>query len=92
MQFEWDPVKARANRAKHRVHFEAAAGVFFDPGRIVELDGSEPNEERWNTIGLAGNRLLFVVYTERDNDVIRIISARKATKREEQDYFGQAAP
>jgi uncharacterized protein len=91
MDFEWDPVKARANRSKHRIDFEAAAEVFFDPRRIVELDDSEPDEERWSTIGLAGARLLFVVYTERNNDVIRIISARKATKREGRDYFGQAA-
>jgi uncharacterized DUF497 family protein len=92
MDFEWDPVKAKANEAKHRVEFEAAAEVFFDPRRIVERDDSDPGEERWNIIGLAEGRLLFVVYTERDNDVTRIISARKATKREERDYFGQAAP
>ena len=90
--FEWDPVKAKANKAKHRVAFEDAATAFLDPRRILDIDETERDEERWWTIGLAGSRLLFVVYTERDNDVIRIISARKATKPEERNYFGQAAP
>jgi uncharacterized DUF497 family protein len=92
MDFEWDSTKARANKAKHRVTFEEAITVFFDPARILDIDETDQDDERWWTIGLAGSRLLFVVYTERDNDVIRIISARKASKREERNYFGQATP
>jgi uncharacterized DUF497 family protein len=92
MDFEWDPGKARANRAKHRVDFEVAKDVFRDPARLISLDDGREDEERWRTIGLAGGKVLFVVYTERDGDVIRIISAREASKREEQAYFGQAAP
>jgi uncharacterized DUF497 family protein len=92
MDFEWDSTKARANQAKHRVTFEEAITVFFDPARILDIDETDQDDERWWTIGLAGSRLLFVVYTERDNDVIRIISARKASKREERTYFGQATP
>jgi uncharacterized DUF497 family protein len=66
--------------------------VFRDPARLISLDDGREGEERWRTIGLAGGKVLFVVYTERNDDVIRIISARKANKREEQEYFGQAAP
>lgn len=92
MDFEWDSTEARANKAKHRVTFEEAITVFFDPARILDIDETDQDDERWWTIGLAGSRLFFVVYTERDNDVIRIISARKASKREERTYFGQATP
>ncbi len=66
--------------------------MFVDPAALVELDDMRRNEERWRIIGLAGGQVLFVVYTERDNDVTQVISARKATKSEERSYFGQAAP
>ena len=92
MEFEWDPRKAKANKAKHGVDFELAKDVFRDPARLSSLDDSSEDEERWRIIGLAGGKVLFVVYTERDGDVIRIISAREASKREARDYFGQAAP
>jgi hypothetical protein len=92
MEFEWDPRKAKANKAKHGVDFELAKDVFRDPARLSGLDDSSEDEERWRIIGLAGGKILFVVYTERDGDVIRIISAREASKREARDYFGQAAP
>ncbi len=91
MGFEWDSGKAKANRAKHGVDFEVAKDVFQDPARLIRLDDDREDEERWRTIGLAGGKVLFVVYTERDGDVIRIISARKASKREEQEYIGEAA-
>jgi uncharacterized DUF497 family protein len=90
--FEWDPAKARANLAKHGVDFDVAKNVFLDPAAIVEPDDSDPAEDRWRTIGLAGGKVLFVVFTERSGNVIRIISARKANKREERNYFGQATP
>jgi uncharacterized protein len=89
--YEWEPRKAEANLTKHGVSFEVAKEVFLDPNALTEAD-DDPSEERWRTIGLARGRVLFVVSTERDGDVIRIISARKASKREEQAYFGQAAP
>jgi hypothetical protein len=82
-QFEWDPAKARANFAKHGVDFEVAKDVFRDPAAIVEQDDSDPDEERWHATGLAGGKVLLVVFTERNDDVTRIISARKASKREE---------
>lgn len=92
MDFEWDPRKANTNRAKHGVDFEFAREVFRDPDRLIIPDDQIVDEERWCTIGLASGRVLFVVFTERDDDVIRIISARKANKREERKYFGQTAP
>jgi uncharacterized protein len=92
MDFEWDPKKAKANKAKHGVDFEVAKEVFRDPARLSSLDDSDADEERWRIIGLAGSKVLFVVYVERDDDVIRIISAREANKREDREYFGQAAP
>jgi uncharacterized protein len=91
MDFEWDPNKAAANLAKHGVDFEVVKDVFFDRIALFEPDDSEPGEERWRIIGLAQGRVYFVVFTERNNDVKRIISARKATKREQRDYFGQTA-
>jgi uncharacterized protein len=60
--------------------------------RAARTVDSDADEERWRIIGLAGSKVLFVVYVERDDDVIRIISAREASKREEREYFGQAAP
>ena len=89
MRFEWDEDKSRANLAKHGVSFEAAAWVFEDPFRVSVLDPSA-NEVRWRTVGSAGGVvLLLVVHTESDQDgeeVIRIISARKATAAERKRY------
>lgn len=92
MDFEWDPRKAKANKAKHGVDFELAKDVFRDPTCLISLDDSGEDEERWRIIGLAGGKVFLVVFTERNDDVIRIISAREANKREERDYFGQTAP
>jgi uncharacterized DUF497 family protein len=68
MDFEWDPRKAKANRDKHGVEFEVARNVFHDPARVINLDDRSGDEERWQTIGLASGRVLFVVYSERDNE------------------------
>jgi uncharacterized protein len=88
IDFEWDEKKATANLAKHGVSFDAA--VFFDDRRLYERDNYS-GEERWRTIGGAAGKILFVVYKEFDHDVIRIISAREATKREQREYYGQAS-
>jgi uncharacterized DUF497 family protein len=90
-QFEWDDEKARKNLAVHRVSFQTATAVFADINALVEAD-DEASEERWQTIGLASSQMLFVVWTERHGDVIRIISARRATRHEEDRYFRQAHP
>ena len=92
MDFEWDPKKAKTNKAKRGVDFELAKDVFREPARLSSLDDSSEDEERWRIIGFAGGKVLLVVFTERNNDVIRIISAREANKHEARDYFGQTAP
>jgi uncharacterized protein len=87
--FEWDPAKARSNEAKHGVSFELATGVFGDPLAIERWDDREDyDEQRYILIGMAYGTLLFVVYTQR-NCVSRLISARQATRREQDDYFQQ---
>ena len=91
-EFDWDPVKARQNLQKHGISFERAARVLLDPYAISIFD--EPhseNEDRWVTIGAEENEvLLVVVHTFRDVDsnvaLVRIISARKATKEEAHQY------
>jgi uncharacterized protein len=85
--FEWDEDKAVRNLARHDISFEEATRVFRDPYAIEALDDRKAyGEDRFILIGLAGNRVLTVVYTER-NEHIRIISARKATKYEQENYY-----
>ncbi|MFM9865706.1 MAG: BrnT family toxin [Micropepsaceae bacterium] len=96
IQFEWDPIKAAANLVKHGVSFEEAMGVFADPLASAIVDPASSNgEERWITIGLnLAQRLLVVVHTHveisDDSVVVRIISARKATKNERKQYEQEA--
>jgi uncharacterized DUF497 family protein len=87
LEFAWDPQKAAANLAKHKVSFEEAASVFGDPlGRIVGDPRHSSGEARFVLLGLsATRRLLAVMYVDRAR-VIRIISARKATRHERRDY------
>ena len=84
--FVWDVAKAAANKRKHGVRFEDAATVFTDPlFKLVEAVRGD--EARFAVIGFdAGARLLFVVHVEMLGDVLRIISARPATRSEEADY------
>lgn len=86
-QFSWDRRKAATNVAKHGVTFEEAASTFRDPtAAIFDDDRHSEDEHREIIIGHSeGHRLLIVSFTER-NDIIRIISARKATRREQNDY------
>jgi len=89
LKFGWDKSKARSNYAKHGVSFDLAKGVFKDAFAIEFLDDREDyGEERFVIIGMVEENLLYVVNTER-NEIIRIISARRATKYEEQTYFQQ---
>ena len=85
MIFEWDSEKAKINLQRHNVSFEEACLAFDDKNLVDALDESH-SEDELNLIGLTDRGLLFVVYTERGDDVIRIISARKATKFEEEVY------
>jgi uncharacterized DUF497 family protein len=85
--FEWDENKNALNRQRHKIDFADAIQVFFDAWRITRHDTrNNYGEDRYQVIGMAYERILFVVYTERHGNTIRIISARKATKRERNAY------
>ena len=90
VRFEWDEAKAKSNLRKHGVRFEDAMLVFADPFALVEQDRSEGRELRWQTLSLVGNIvLLLVAHTVRDekqDEIIRIISARKAVRKECKRY------
>ena len=90
MEFEWHDAKAEANLQAHGVSFDLAKTVFKDPFAVERLDDRENyGEARFVLIGMAeGNVVLFVAYTERE-DLVRIISARRATQNEQDDYFQQ---
>jgi uncharacterized DUF497 family protein len=92
LRFEWDPQKAARNLAKHGVPFEEAATVFGDPlGHITSDPRHSVDEERFVLLGSSRRqRLLAVMFAER-GQAIRIISARRATRRERRDYE-QGAP
>jgi len=87
MDFEWDDAKAESNERKHGVTFTEAMTVFADPLSVTGYDpGHADDEDRFLTMGLSvGGRLLVASHTDR-GDVVRIISARKATRRERKDY------
>ncbi|MCI0459407.1 MAG: BrnT family toxin [Gemmataceae bacterium] len=87
LEFEWDEARAASNQKKHGVTFEEAATVFADPlAAIFDDEVHSEEEQREIIIGhSARDRLLLVCFTER-GDAIRIISARRATKRERKDY------
>lgn len=91
MQFEWDDAKDRKNIAKHGIPFRTAILVFADPNRIEKYDDVHSlDEDRYLTIGEINGTfmVLTIVYTER-SETIRIISARRATKREREEYYGR---
>ena len=93
-KFEWDENKNRTNQQKHGVDFDTASYVFDDPNFLSEQDRIVDGEERWQTIGLVGGFvILMVAHTVRESEdveIIRIISARKATSKERK-YYEQAA-
>ncbi len=96
MLFEWDTRKADHNQSKHGVTFETASYVFADPYALTEQDRLERGELRWRTIGLVGGiSVLFVAHTveqQGPDELIRIISARRATRRERIRYEENRAP
>jgi uncharacterized DUF497 family protein len=86
VEYEWDPAKARANAAKHHVHFGDAVAALEDERAVTIRDAFSDEEERWITLGQdALRRVLVVVYSWRDEN-IRLISARLATQRERRVY------
>ncbi len=87
MRFEWDEIKYQTNIAKHGIRFEEAVSAFLDPAGVEIRDLDSIDEERFILLGQSTLRgLLVVVYCERHEDIIRIISARKATKKERGSY------
>ena len=89
MTFEWDEEKEQINIQKHGIDFTTAAHVFFDNNRIEKYDTTHSlYEDRYITIGSLYERIciLTVVYTDR-SDIIRIVSARLADRREQKEYY-----
>jgi hypothetical protein len=90
MRFEWDEAKNRRNRTKHGISFETAQEVFLDPLCLTIPDRVAQGEERFWTIGRLENLVILVVaHTTRDQhgeEIVRMISARKATPRERRAY------
>jgi uncharacterized protein len=94
MRFEWDEAKNLSNQRKHGVSFEEASAVFLDPLYVSVQDRVEDGETRWQTLGMVEDLLLLTVaHTVRETsdegitvEVIRIISARPATRKERRRY------
>lgn len=88
MKFEWDEDKSVSNYKKHRIRFEEAQTVFLDPYSIEFYDeDNSDSEDRFIRVGISEKlNVLLVVYCERDEKHIRIISARKATAEERKLY------
>jgi uncharacterized DUF497 family protein len=90
MRLEWDEVKNRRNRRKHQISFENAKLVFDDPEALADRDREVDDEERWQTVGvITGSITIVVAYTyrvEAGDEVVRIISARKASPSERRAY------
>ena len=90
MTFEWDPGKAAQNRRKHRVSFHEAATVFGDPLTLTYQDPDHSvHEQRFITVGMSSAGQLLIVAHADSGDRIRIISARKTTRRERSHYEEQ---
>ncbi len=90
IKFGWDPQKARLNWQRHQVAFEEAQEAFFDRQAVEIYDkGHSWEETRYNLIGMSSRELLFIVYSEPEEDVIHIISARKAERKHQRSYERQ---
>lgn len=89
MQYEWDEQKRKANLRKHGFDFVEAAKVFAGVTLSILDDREDYGEERYVTLGLLKNTVVVIAHTEQP-DLIRVISMRKATRYEEENYFAQA--
>ncbi len=85
VSFEWDEEKDRINFDKHGIHFKTAAKVFLDPNKLIREDEEHIQELRYNILGKV-KKVLFVVCAFREQNTIRMISARLATKDEKARY------
>jgi uncharacterized DUF497 family protein len=90
MRIEWDEAKNKSNKTKHRIDFETAQLVFDDPFCVTFVERVSGGEERWHAIGSIEEIIILVVVhtyrAEGTDEVIRIISARPATRRERKLY------
>ena len=94
MRIEWDPAKSESNKTKHGIAFERAQLVFDDPCCVTFPERAVDGEERWHAIGLIADIVIIVVVHTyrveesggRSEEVVRIISARRATRREREIY------
>lgn len=88
--FEWDKNKNDSNLKKHKISFEVATRVFADPNAVSKQDRFENGEYRWQTLGMVGGCLVVLVahtvFIDNNTEIIRIISARKATSQERKYY------
>jgi uncharacterized DUF497 family protein len=92
LEFEWDPAKAKNNLEKHGVSFFTAVATFRNE-RIERIDESEDyGETRWIGLGRAGLEVYRVIFTWRSENRIRIISAQRASKNEEETYYRDIHP
>jgi uncharacterized protein len=85
VKFDWDPRKARKNRARHGVPLELVRSFDFDNAKIVEDDDIDYGETRLVGVGFIRDRIYVVVFVER-GDVVRVISLRKADRKEAEEY------
>jgi len=90
MRFEWDEAKRESNLLKHGIDFVDVEKVFVGETVTILDDRFDYGEERFITLGLLDERLVVIIHTE-TNDLIRLISARKATRNEEINYFQEIA-
>ena len=87
LDFEWDVAKARINQEKHRVSFLTASAIFLNE-RLERIDDrKEYAELRWIALGRVESEVYRVVYTWRDENLVRLISAQKASKDEREIYY-----
>lgn len=89
MRFTWDEAKNRSNRKKHGISFDTAVEVFLDPLHLTRQDRIVDGEQRWQTIGRVGGIwLVLVAYAviDEDDEVLRVISARRANRQERNEY------
>lgn len=88
--FEWDEEKAASNFTKHGIRFETASKVFADENKLIRRDEEHPHEKRYDVLGKVG-KVLFVVCTLKSGNIVRLISARRATALEKARYeYGES--
>ena len=83
--FEWDDEKDRLNFIKHGIHFSTAVKIFLDPYKLIREDEEHPGEQRYNILGRVG-KVLFVVCAFKEENAVRMISARLAAVPERERY------